>query len=159
VISKTHNRLAILVIVFLPKIIPIVHKPTYNSLRQPEILSLAMICLGACYTGYRSARAFSEALSELIRRKLWFMVRTCLLLLSVDRITEQIKIVRASAIPAVPEWAFMSLLSCFKTFMLTFRATSGSTNCRKSPERPYSPMHSVWVSSRSRRLPSQPTIR
>jgi hypothetical protein len=33
-----------------------------------------MVCIGACYTGLEGAKAFSNSLSELVRRLLLFMV-------------------------------------------------------------------------------------
>jgi hypothetical protein len=47
--------------------IPIVHMPTYDPNEEP-LLTLAIICSGVCYTEYSGARAFSNCLSELIRR-------------------------------------------------------------------------------------------
>jgi hypothetical protein len=50
----------------------IVHQPTFDP-GKDLVVTLAMVCIGACYTGYAGARSFSIALSELIRKLLVFM--------------------------------------------------------------------------------------
>ncbi|KAK5052691.1 hypothetical protein LTR84_002557 [Exophiala bonariae] len=51
---------------------PVVHRPTFDPAREPAV-TLAMVTLGACFTSFSGAPAFSNALSELVRRLLIFM--------------------------------------------------------------------------------------
>ncbi|KIW12692.1 hypothetical protein PV08_09970 [Exophiala spinifera] len=50
----------------------VVHRPTFDPGRD-LVVTLAMICIGSCYTGQPGAKSFSIALSELIRKLLVFM--------------------------------------------------------------------------------------
>ena len=50
----------------------IVHQPTFDP-GKDLVVTLAMISIGACYTNLSGAKAFSNALSELIHRLLVFM--------------------------------------------------------------------------------------
>jgi hypothetical protein len=52
---------------------PIVHQATADP-AQDLVVTLALICVGSLYTEYPGASSFSDALSELIRRLLGFMV-------------------------------------------------------------------------------------
>jgi hypothetical protein len=54
--------------------LPIIHRPTFNSTEDPVVVTLAIACIGACYTGLDRARPFSNALSELNRRLLLYLV-------------------------------------------------------------------------------------
>lgn len=51
---------------------PVVHRPTFDPAREPAV-TLAMVTLGACFTSFEGGQAFSNALSELVRRLLVFM--------------------------------------------------------------------------------------
>jgi hypothetical protein len=55
--------------------VPIIHQPSFDPAKEP-VLTLAMIVIGACYTDFEGAVAFSIALSEFTRRLLVFMVST-----------------------------------------------------------------------------------
>ncbi|KAI8937388.1 hypothetical protein NX059_006592 [Plenodomus lindquistii] len=50
--------------------LPVIHKPTFDPGRD-LLVTLAVINIGACYTGF-SARSFSAVLSDLLRRLLLF---------------------------------------------------------------------------------------
>lgn len=50
----------------------IIHQPTFDP-GKDLVVTLAMVCIGSCYTGFAGAKAFSIALSELIRKLLVFM--------------------------------------------------------------------------------------
>ncbi|KAH8891122.1 hypothetical protein GQ53DRAFT_649314 [Thozetella sp. PMI_491] len=54
------------------KFFPFIHRPTFDPAKD-FVLTLAMSVIGACYSGYPSARSFATALSELTRRLLLFM--------------------------------------------------------------------------------------
>lgn len=51
---------------------PVVHRPTFDPAQEPAV-TLAMVTLGACFTSFSGAPAFSNALSELVRRLLIFL--------------------------------------------------------------------------------------
>lgn len=50
----------------------IIHLPTFNP-GEDLVVTLVVVCIGACYTAFDGAQAFSTALSILIRRLLVFM--------------------------------------------------------------------------------------
>ncbi|KAH8816699.1 fungal-specific transcription factor domain-containing protein [Xylogone sp. PMI_703] len=52
---------------------PIIHQPTFDPAKDPVVITLAVACIGACYTEFDGARSFANALSELNRRLLLFM--------------------------------------------------------------------------------------
>ncbi|KIW48944.1 uncharacterized protein PV06_01500 [Exophiala oligosperma] len=54
------------------KTISFIHRPTFNP-SEDLIVTLAMACIGLCYTGLRGANAFANLLSEYLRRLLIFM--------------------------------------------------------------------------------------
>ncbi|OQU95621.1 Fungal specific transcription factor domain-containing protein [Cladophialophora immunda] len=54
------------------KWLPIIHQPSFDPAKEP-VLTLVLIMIGACYTDFEGASAFSIALSEFIRRLLVFM--------------------------------------------------------------------------------------
>ena len=56
-------------------ILPIVHRPTFDPAQYP-LVTLVIICLGANFSDFHGARAFSNALSELIRRLLLFIAES-----------------------------------------------------------------------------------
>ncbi|KAF2846860.1 hypothetical protein T440DRAFT_404814 [Plenodomus tracheiphilus IPT5] len=49
-----------------------IHQPTFDPGKDP-VVTLAMICIGVCYTEFDGAKAFANTLSELNRRLLVFM--------------------------------------------------------------------------------------
>jgi len=52
----------------------LMHRPTFEPDRQPVVMILAIASLGACYSNMEGSRTFANALSELNRRLLWYMV-------------------------------------------------------------------------------------
>jgi hypothetical protein len=58
----------------ITKTFPIIHRPTYETAKDNVVVTLAIACIGACYTEFDGARSFSNAFSELNRRILLFMV-------------------------------------------------------------------------------------
>ncbi|KAH8815524.1 hypothetical protein F5884DRAFT_772680 [Xylogone sp. PMI_703] len=56
-------------------ILPVVHRPTFDPGKDP-VVTLAIIATGACYTEFKGARAFSNVLSELLRRLLLYMAES-----------------------------------------------------------------------------------
>ncbi|KAF1953347.1 hypothetical protein CC80DRAFT_420478 [Byssothecium circinans] len=58
--------------VHFDKFYPILHRPSFDTSKEP-VLTLAVAEIGACYSGFPSARAFATSLSELTRRLLLFM--------------------------------------------------------------------------------------
>ena len=52
--------------------LPVIHLPTFDP-GKDLVVTLAMICIGSCYSEFSGAKAFSITLSELIRRLLLFM--------------------------------------------------------------------------------------
>jgi hypothetical protein len=52
--------------------VSIIHQPTFDPAKD-LVVTIAVICIGACYTQLPGCRAFSIILSELNRRLLLFM--------------------------------------------------------------------------------------
>ncbi|EXJ68489.1 uncharacterized protein A1O5_08282 [Cladophialophora psammophila CBS 110553] len=70
--NQTLDHCIDLYFAYFHPMLAIVHQPTFDP-GKDLVVTLAMICIGACYTGYTGAKSFSIALSELIRKLLVFM--------------------------------------------------------------------------------------
>ena len=56
------------------KWVPILHRPTFDPGKEP-VITIAVIAIGASFTQFEGAHAFSNCLMELSRRLLVYMVR------------------------------------------------------------------------------------
>ena len=66
------NHFVDLYFVHFHEFYPAIHRPSFEAAKEP-VLTLAIAVIGACYSGFPSARAFATSLSELTRRLLLFM--------------------------------------------------------------------------------------
>src|SRR6202000_3578382 len=70
--NETLDHCIDLYFAYFHPVLDVVHQPTFNPSKD-LVVTLGMICIGACYAGQPGAKSFSIALSELIRKLLVFM--------------------------------------------------------------------------------------
>ena len=58
-----------------------IHRPTFNP-GADLVLTLSMCAIGVLYSGLDGAKAFAQSLSELLRRRLIFMVSATITVLN-----------------------------------------------------------------------------
>ena len=110
--------------------VPIIHRPTFDP-GKDHILTLAIASIGACYSGLEGAFSFSNALAELTRRLLLYMVSLKVHLTYTKQIDG---LYGPNVIPGLFAPGASWRQNCSRLFMASPAATNASTNSVKATE-------------------------